>query len=54
MKLKFIKPDKKKVNRVTQKEMLKEAVSLLILWSDYDTEKQVRALLRGNVLKNRG
>jgi len=52
MKLKFFKPDKKKVNKQKlQKEMLREAIALLVLNTDAPSEQAVRMKIRNTVLR---
>lgn len=47
LKLKFLRPDKKKINKHDlQREMLNEAIALIVLNSDYNSEQYVRAKLR--------
>lgn len=53
MKLEFFIPDKKLLKKVTIKEMLKEAIALLVLEADYNNEAQVKRTLIKNVKRNR-
>ncbi len=53
MNLKFFRPDKKRLSRnALQKEMLNEAIALLVLECEYTNERTVRNKLR-NIAKKR-
>ncbi len=47
LKLKFFRPERKKINKYNlQREMLNEAIALLVLNTDYNSEQYLRTKLR--------